>query len=298
MDAPVVLISLAGAGLVCAAAASVSFFYGVWTLGAVLALAAVYAGLSAASFAYTTRRGKFAVWRKLLEEQRLTGDERVLDIGCGRGIVLIEAARRLHRGRAVGVDSWRAQDQSGNSASVTRSNARVSGVEDRVDILTADMRQLPFADASFDLVLSSLAVHNVAEAEGRRQAVREGLRVLRPGGTLLFADFQYASEYAATLRGAGAHERRRAISVGVSGTAVRFSRRIWCGRRNRARPSHPACTHATASKPCRCLTASVFRSRLLRVSFLDYATLTWARGGKRSGYVRMRIANIDQRLRG
>ena len=208
VDAPVVLISLAGAGLVCAAAASVSFFYGVWTLGAVLALAAVYAGLSAASFAYTTRRGKFAVWRKLLEEQRLTGDERVLDIGCGRGIVLIEAARRLHRGRAVGVDSWRAQDQSGNSASVTRSNARVSGVEDRVDILTADMRQLPFADASFDLVLSSLAVHNVAEAEGRRQAVREGLRVLRPGGTLLFADFQYASEYAATLRGAGAHDAK------------------------------------------------------------------------------------------
>src|SRR5205085_11323631 len=122
----------------------------------------------------------------------------------GRGLVLIEAARRLHRGRAVGVDAWRSQDQSGNAAAVTRANARASGVEDRVDIITADMRQLPFPDSSFDLVVSSLAFHNIAQAEGRRQAVREALRVLQPGGTLLLADIQYTAEYAATLRGAGA----------------------------------------------------------------------------------------------
>lgn len=204
VDAPVVLLSLAGSALVCAAAASFSFYFGVWGVGAVLAVVAVYAGLSAASYAYTTGRGKFAIWRKLLEDQRLTGNERVLDLGCGRGLVLIEAARRLHRGRAVGVDSWRAHDQARNAATVTFSNARVSGVEERVDIVTADMRQLPFADDSFDLVLSSLAVHDIVDAEGRRQAVREGLRVLKPGGTLLLADFQYASEYAATLRSAGA----------------------------------------------------------------------------------------------
>jgi ubiquinone/menaquinone biosynthesis C-methylase UbiE len=204
VDAPAVLISLSGSAVACVAAASFSFFFGVTLLGAVFTIAALYAAFSASSYAYTTRRGKFAIWRKLLEEQRLSGDERVLDIGCGRGLVLIEAARRLHRGRAVGVDSWRPQDQSGNAAQVTLSNARACGVEDRIDVLTADMRQLPFADASFDLVVSSLAVHNIAEAEGRRQAVREGLRVLKPGGTLLFADFQYASDYVATLRSAGA----------------------------------------------------------------------------------------------
>jgi arsenite methyltransferase len=208
VDAPVVLVSLAGAALACAAAASFSFIYASSALGALLALAALYAGLSAASYAYTTRRGKLEVWRKLLEELRLTGDERVLDIGCGRGLVLIEAARRLDGGRAVGVDSWRSQDQSGNAASVTRSNARAAGVEDRVDILTGDMRQLPFADQSFDVVLSSLAIHNIAEAEGRRQAIREALRVLKPGGTLLVADLRHASEYAATLRGAGASDAK------------------------------------------------------------------------------------------
>jgi ubiquinone/menaquinone biosynthesis C-methylase UbiE len=204
VDAPFVLFSLAAAAVACAAAASFSFYSGIAGLGIVLAIGAVYCGLSAASYAYTTRRGKFAVWRKLLEEQRLTGDERVLDIGCGRGAVLIEAARRLHRGRIVGIDAWRAQDQAGNAASVTLSNARASGVEERVDIVTADMRQLPFAEASFDLVVSSLAIHNVADAEGRRQAVREALRVLKPGGTLLIADFRHVRDYAATLRSMGA----------------------------------------------------------------------------------------------
>jgi arsenite methyltransferase len=204
IDAPVVLFSLTAAAVACAAAASFSFYSGIPALGVALAIGAVYCGLSAASYAYTTLRGKFAVWRKLLEDQRLTGDERVLDIGCGRGAVLIEAARRLHRGRIVGIDSWRSQDQSGNAASVTLSNARASGVEDRIDIVTADMRQLPFADASFDLVVSNLAIHNIAEAEGRRHAIRESLRVLKPGGTLLVADFQYVRDYAAILRSAGA----------------------------------------------------------------------------------------------
>lgn len=208
VDAPLVLVSLGLTALALAILAGFCFFIGFPGLGVLVGIAALYAGLSAASYAYTTRRGKFAVWRKLLEEQRLAGHERVLDLGCGRGLVLIEAARRLHRGRAVGVDSWRAQDQSGNAAHVTLANARASGVDDRIDIVTADMRQLPFADASFDLVVSSLAVHNIDDPEGRRQAIREGLRVLKPGGTILLADFQYASDYVATLRNAGARDAK------------------------------------------------------------------------------------------
>jgi arsenite methyltransferase len=209
IDAPLVLVNLTATAVACATTAGFCLYHGVTSLGALFAVAAVYLGFSAASYAYTTRRGKFVVWRKLLEEQRLTGNERVLDLGCGRGLVLIEAARRLHRGRAVGVDSWRTQDQSGNAAHVTLANARASGVDDRIDIVTADLRQLPFPDTSFDLIVSSLAVHNIDDAEGRRQAVREALRVLKPGGTILLADFQYASDYVATLRGAGARDAKR-----------------------------------------------------------------------------------------
>src|SRR5438270_621724 len=59
----------------------------------------------------TGRFRKFAVWAELLDRLDLRGDERLLDVGCGRGAVLLMAARRLPRGRAVGVDVWSARDQ-------------------------------------------------------------------------------------------------------------------------------------------------------------------------------------------
>jgi hypothetical protein len=71
---------------------------------------------------YASRRGKFVVWASLLDQLQLRGDERVLDLGCGRGAVLLLAAQRLTTGRAVGVDIWRRGDQSGNSAEATPSH--------------------------------------------------------------------------------------------------------------------------------------------------------------------------------
>src|SRR5689334_19725658 len=71
--------------------------------------------LNAAVFVHTTRAGKFTVWSELLDQLALKGDERLLDIGCGRGAVLLMAAKRLPRGRAVGVDLWSTTDQSGNA---------------------------------------------------------------------------------------------------------------------------------------------------------------------------------------
>lgn len=65
-----------------------------------------------ASYIYTTRTGKFVVWSQVLDEMNLTGQEQVLDLGCGRGAVLL-AAERLDGGRAHGVDLWRS-GPSGN----------------------------------------------------------------------------------------------------------------------------------------------------------------------------------------
>src|SRR5262245_65623978 len=103
-------------------------------------------------FVYATRAGKFAVWAELLDRLELKGDERLLDIGCGRGAVLLMAAQCLPRGRAVGVDVWSSTDQSGNAEEVTRQNAALEGVAECVELHTADMRQLPFDDDSFDVV--------------------------------------------------------------------------------------------------------------------------------------------------
>lgn len=161
---------------------------------------AIFLG-TAASYLYTTTRGKFAVWRRLLHELELQGSETVLDMGCGRGAVLYMAAKLLPTGRALGIDLWREAEQSGNSAEVARNNAELEGVVDRVQLHTGDMRAMPFPDASVDLVLSSLAIHNIGDAQGRRKALGEAIRVLRRGGRLAVADLHYVTdEYARHLR--------------------------------------------------------------------------------------------------
>src|SRR5262244_546172 len=107
-------------------------------------LAAAIVAASMGCGLYTSRRGKFIVWGELLGELKLRGDERILDIGCGRGAVLLMAAKHLTTGRATGIDLWKRGDQSGNSAEATLKNAAAEGVADRVELHTADMRILPF----------------------------------------------------------------------------------------------------------------------------------------------------------
>jgi arsenite methyltransferase len=162
-------------------------------------VAAALIALFCGSGLYTSRRGKFVVWAKLLDQLDLRGDECILDLGCGRGAVLLMAAQHLTSGRAVGVDIWRSRDQSGNSAGATQRNALAEGVADRVQLYTADMTALPFADNSFDLVLSSIAIHNIAGQAGRDRAIEEAVRVLRPGGRLVIADLRATGRYCACL---------------------------------------------------------------------------------------------------
>lgn len=166
-----------------------------------IALAAAGTALLANTgiYLHTTLRGKLRVWQRELDRVGLKGNEQLLDLGCGRGAVLIEAARRLPEGRAVGADLW-SRDQSGNSADATLANAVAAGVADRVEVHTADMTALPFADGSFDVVTSAMAIHNIPAAEQRYRAVDEAIRVLRPGGQLLIADpWPMARKYAAHL---------------------------------------------------------------------------------------------------
>lgn len=202
IEAPYVPTVLAAGGAACWVAARWRQSSWPEVLGtALLAQAGLYL--------HTTARGKVRAWRRELDRLALRGDEQLLDLGCGRGAVLIEAARRLPAGRAVGGDLWRSKDQSGNDPWVTLANARAANVADRVQLHTADMTSLPFPDDSFDLVTSALAIHNIPTPEGRQQALDEALRVLRPGGRLLIADFRYAADYrhhlgsAATTRGLG-----------------------------------------------------------------------------------------------
>jgi arsenite methyltransferase len=145
---------------------------------------------------------------RLLNELRLRGDERVLDVGCGHGLLLVGAARRLPQGRAVGIDLWSQVDQGENGREATLANAAIEGVADRVEVHDGDMRELPFTDASFDVVVASLSVHNVENQEGRYQAIREIARVLKPGGRVALLEIFHVRQIAEGLCQSGMQDVR------------------------------------------------------------------------------------------
>ena len=203
-DAPYALTTFAALGTISAIGAVVSSLSHRGPRG-ILTFYAVFFLANALSFFYTTRRGKFLVWDHILDGLSLAGDERVLDMGCGRGAVSIAAAKRLRSGRVTGIDLWSTHDQSGNSGAAAVRNALREGVEDRIGIATGDMRALPFPDSSFRLVVSSLAIHNISSKADRALAVTEAWRVLEPGGRLAITDIRTTALYAQTLRGLGAN---------------------------------------------------------------------------------------------
>jgi len=210
IDAPTVVRNLTIAGLAALIAGLV--LYAV--IGpsrpfpaAVLAITGFASALcllaTAALMVWSSKSGKLRQRERLLDTLGLRGNENVLDVGCGRGLLLIGAARRLPLGKAFGIDLWQGIDQSGNSMDATLANTRAENVDDRVEVRTADMRDLPFPDASMDAVVSSIAIHNVPDREGRARAVREISRVLKPAGRIAIQDLRNIDEYVETLKGLG-----------------------------------------------------------------------------------------------
>src|SRR5579875_1958747 len=65
---------------------------------------------------------------KMLGMHTWRGDEQVLDVGCGRGLLLAGAARRVPRGHATGIDIWSREDMAGNSEQATARNLELEGV--------------------------------------------------------------------------------------------------------------------------------------------------------------------------
>jgi len=155
---------------------------------------------------------KQIVMRRLLDEHVWRGDEQVLDVGCGRGLVAIGAARRLGVGGKVhGLDLWQARDLSDNNPGSATANAEAASVSDRLVIDTGDMRAMPYADGQFDVIASMTAIHNIEEKAGRAQAIAEIWRVIKPGGQILIYDIRHAGAYANQLKTLGA------VDVRISG---------------------------------------------------------------------------------
>ena len=132
-------------------------------------------------------RGKVSeVRRQVLELARISTGPSLLDVGCGTGSLAIAAARATNgSGRVVGIDpAPRQLDRA-------RSKARRAGLD--VDFQQGVIEDLPFPDASFDVVTSTLMMHHLP-AEQRQSGLAEIRRVLKPSGRLVVADFDYADD--------------------------------------------------------------------------------------------------------
>ena len=118
---------------------------------------------------------------KLLTPARLQPGESVLDVGCGTGTLAIAAKRGVGpAGTVYGIDA------SPEMIARASKKAMKAGVE--VIFKDGLAESLPFPDARFDVVLSSVMLHHLPRT-ARQQALREMRRVLTPGGRLLAVDF-------------------------------------------------------------------------------------------------------------
>lgn len=181
---------------------------GDWPAGwQILASMILWPGLSflltGVAMLWGSKVGKLHLRDSIINKLELRGDEQVLDVGCGRGLMLLGMAGKLTTGRAVGIDLWQVQDQSGNAITTTEENARREGVAERVELHTGDMRELPFIENHFDVIVSSWAIHNIPAAAGRQLAIQQIARVLKPQGRLVIVDISYVGEYRAELQRLG-----------------------------------------------------------------------------------------------
>ncbi len=206
-DAPAIMRNLLTFGIL-ASVLGVTTLYFVdnsvikYTLYLVVLIGYVLLILGLSMFWYGIK-GKFNVRDMMLKKVNWQGNEMVLDIGAGTGLLMNGAAKFLTTGKAIGIDIWRAEDLSDNSMQNTLKNAELEGVSNKIEIRTEDARQLSFADNSFDVVVSLFCLHNIDNAMEEEKACFEIARVLKPNGKALIGDYIPTHTYAKYFEKAG-----------------------------------------------------------------------------------------------
>ena len=164
---------------------------------------------------WSSKQGKVREMTKIVASVPWGGDEVVLDLGCGRGLGMVMASKRLTSGYAVGIDLWQRGHLSGNHPNSIWANAAKEGVTGKVIPVKADPSYLPFADSSVDAVLSAVSLHRMIKRKGREAVFTEISRVLRGGGRIGILDAGNGGDYSSLLKKHGMSD--------VSVNRMRFS---------------------------------------------------------------------------
>jgi len=170
----------------------------------ILGLLLILPALLARNFAIRKWNYASIIRKQIFDSLTLRGDEHILDIGCGSGLLVNEAAKRLLKGKALGIDIW-APHSGGGNYDLLMKNAKAEGVANKIEFKQADVRKLPFEDSSFDVIVSSGALHHISRDRAEHeQAINEMLRVLKPNGKIALMDISHMIEgYASNMKSKG-----------------------------------------------------------------------------------------------
>jgi ubiquinone/menaquinone biosynthesis C-methylase UbiE len=113
---------------------------------------------------------------------------RILDLGAGTAQIPIELARRSSNIHITAVDAAQ------NMLALAHKNIAAANLTDRIEVVLADAKKLPFADGAFDAVISNSIVHHIPES---RAVIAEAIRVTAPNGLLFHRDLARPNDNAA-----------------------------------------------------------------------------------------------------
>jgi arsenite methyltransferase len=164
-------------------------------------LTALYGTLTTIGWAlarYVIPGNRVSVAEKIVTRLGLNGNERLLDVGSGRGLYAIETAKQLSSGRVTAIDIWdpqrvsklnfhhRFSQPTGNTIENARKNALLAGVAEKIEFINMDAAQLDFGDNTYDLVICGFVLSHLWQHQ--EKALKEIRRVLSDQGRLLIID--------------------------------------------------------------------------------------------------------------
>lgn len=161
--------------------------------GIILLLTAIFILYIFWKFSPTGGDLQTSLWQLTIDHLQLTTNAKVLDIGTGNGAIAIMLAQSRPDVTVIGVDMWHSDWNYSLAQCIANAGVAKVSASTQFDVASAD--SLPFPDSSFDAVISHFVFHEVKTLQDKCDAIKEAIRVLKPGGSFSFHDMFLDTNY-------------------------------------------------------------------------------------------------------